>query len=95
MGQAAPGTALDAFGQGGQPAAGAGADAGRQKLEQFVSDARDLTKMLDEKFSQYPDLAPEIKQIREILKTAATKVAKTSKLQTPSSDALPMGGGGQ
>lgn len=93
VGQVAPGTGMDDAATGGSPAGGGGQDAQRQMLEQAMGKIRDFKQQIDAFGSEYPAIAPEVKQLQQILKRMIVKVAQQAPQQTGSSQNLPMGGG--
>jgi len=94
MGQIPSGsTGMDDAAAGGSPASGGGGtDQARQMLEQAMGKIRDLGQQIDAMGSEYPSVAPEVKQLKQILKRMIVKVAQQAPQQTASSANLPMGG---
>ena len=85
-------TGMDQNAAGGSPASGGGADQARQMLEQAMGKIRDVGQQVDALGTQFPSLAPEVKQLKELLKRMVVKAAQQAPQQTPSSQALPSGG---
>jgi hypothetical protein len=83
---------MDDNAAGGSPASAGGADQGRQMLEQAMGKIRDFKQQIDAFGSDYPAVAPEVKQLQQILKRMIVKVAQQAPQQTASSSNLPMGG---
>ena len=77
---------------GGSPAGGGGSDQARQMLEQAMGEIRAVGQQIDEMGGKYPSVAPEVKQLKQILKRMIVKVAQQAPQQTASSQNLPMGG---
>ena len=95
MGQIPGGqTGMDNNMAGGSPAGGGGgSDAARQALEQAMGEIRDLGQKAEALGGKYPSLAPEVQQLKQILKRMVVKAAQQAPQQTVSSQDLPMGGG--
>ncbi len=93
MGSAGAGsTGMDENAAGGSPAGAGGSDQARQMLEQAMGEIRTLGQSIDEMGGKYPSVAPEVKQLKQILKRMIVKVAQQAPQQTASSSNLPMGG---
>lgn len=92
VGTVAPGTGMDDAAAGGSPASAGGSDAGRQMLEQAMGKIRDFKQQIDAFGTEYPAVAPEVKQLQQILKRMIVKVAQQAPQQTASSANLPVGG---
>ena len=93
MGSAGAGaTGMDDNMAGGSPAGGGGSDQARQMLEQAMGEIRAVGQQIDEMGGKYPSVAPEVKQLKQILKRMIVKVAQQAPQQTASSANLPMGG---
>ncbi len=69
MGSAGAGsTGMDENAAGGSPAGAGGSDQARQMLEQAMGEIRTLGQSIDEMGGKYPSVAPEVKQLKQILK---------------------------
>ncbi len=90
MGQIPSGTTgMDGNAAGGSPASAGGSDQARQMLEQAMGKIRDFKQQIDAFGEQYPSVAPEVKQLQQILKRMIVKVAQQAPQQTASSQDLP------
>lgn len=76
-------------GTGGAPANGAAPDQIRAKIEQAVSQIRDLSSQLDEVGKSIPGSGPIVNQIKQQLRKLAMTAAQAGSTQNGSADALP------
>lgn len=84
MGSAAPGAAM---GEGQPPASGG--DQARGQLEALMGQIRTFGQQLEQFGQTMPALAPEVQQMRQILKRMVVKAAQSAPQQTASSQNLP------
>lgn len=77
---------------GGQGAPGAGADQIRQQLEALMGQIRDVGQMVDALAADFPTLAPDVQQVKQLLKQMVVKAAQQAPTQTASGAAVPGGG---
>ena len=73
-------------------AAGAGADAQQQQLQQTMGRIRDLAEQIKQLGADFPVLADDVQQIQQLLKQMVVKAAQVGSTQTASSLAVPGGG---
>lgn len=91
-------TGMEAMGSllgGAQPpmsAAGAGADAQQQQLQQTMGRIRDLAEQVKQLGADFPVLADDTQQIQQLLKQMVVKAAQVAPAQTASGLAVPGGG---
>ena len=80
-------SAAPPMGQGAGPPDASGA------MPDLMGKIRQVATSVDDLGSSNPALAPEIQQIKVVLRQMIIKAAQAASAQSPSGEAVPMGGG--
>lgn len=94
-GAASPTTPMTAALAGGPQMPGQGMQQEAAGLEAVMGQIRDLDQSAQAIEADFPQLAPHVQQLKQILKRMVIDVASAAPQQTMSSAAVPMGGGPQ
>ena len=83
---------LGMLGGGQAQAAGGAPDQARGALESTMAQLRQIGQQVEQLGSSLPALAPEVQQLRQLLKRMIMKAGQSSPTSSGSADALPTGG---
>lgn len=61
-------------------------------LMAFTGEIKQISQSVDALAQKNPDIADVLQQVKAVLRQAIVKKASTASMQTPSAEALPMGG---
>lgn len=65
---------------------------GGDPIQALIGPIREISSQCDAVAQANPDIAPIFQQIKSLLRQAIVQKAQTASMQTPSAQALPMGG---